>query len=69
MVLIFLAAIVFQRVQCLNHLHEMLCHAMVSDKVLRWPERVQPHLTQEKSPFTAQLKTLFGDSWSFIEIL
>ena len=69
MVLIFLAAIVFQRVQCLNHLHEMLCHAMVSDKVLWWPECVQPHLTQEKSPFAAHLKTLFGDSCYFIEIL
>ena len=40
----------------------MLCHAMVSDKVVWWPESVQYPRPQEKSASAAQLKSLFGDS-------
>ena len=40
----------------------MLCHAMVSDRVMWWPEYVQHPLPQEKSTSAAQLKLLFGHS-------
>ena len=48
MALIFLVTKVFQNGGCSNefmfhsHNYEMLCHAMVSDKVMCWPECVQP---------------------------
>ena len=41
---------------------EMLFHSMVSDKVMWWPECVQPSLPQEKSLLAAQIKLPFGDS-------
>ena len=48
-----------KRVQCSNEFkvllsHEMLCHAMVSDTVMWWPESVQPPPPLGKSPLAAQ---------------
>ena len=43
--------------------HEMLCHAMVGEKVMWWPECVQPPSPLRKNrPLTAQLKSPAGDS-------
>ena len=59
-----------KRLQCSNefmfHSHEILCHAVVGDKVLWEPERVQPPPPLTKNcPLAAQLKLTFGDSCVF----
>ena len=48
------------------HSHEILCHAVVGDKVLWEPERVQPPPPLTKNcPLAAQLKLTFGNSCVF----
>ena len=58
-VLIFVVTKVFKRVHCSNefmfnsHMHEILCYAMVSNKVMWWPECIQPFLPRKNSHLAA----------------